>query len=100
MRLLKIGDRDEIRFTDDLTADIPPYAILSHTWGPDQEEVTFKDLIDGLGKTKRVTPKFGSARTKRERMACDISGSIHAVSTRRTRLNSPKRSCLCTVLAV
>ena len=24
-------------------ADIPPYAILSHTWGSPKEEVTFQD---------------------------------------------------------
>jgi hypothetical protein len=33
--------------------DIPRYAILSHTWGEDIEEVSFKDMIDGTGKSKR-----------------------------------------------
>ena len=28
------------------------YAILSHMWGPDSEEVSFKDLVDGTGKNK------------------------------------------------
>jgi len=34
--------------------DIPPsmYAILSHTWGTDNEEVTFKDILKGKGKSK------------------------------------------------
>ncbi|KAH8656487.1 heterokaryon incompatibility protein-domain-containing protein [Tricladium varicosporioides] len=32
--------------------NIPEYAILSHTWGADTEEVTYKDLIDGTGKNK------------------------------------------------
>ena len=41
MRLLEIGNGGELSLTEDLTVDIPPYAILSHTWGPDQEEVTF-----------------------------------------------------------
>lgn len=31
---------------------VPPYAILSHTWGADVEEVTLKDLKDGTGKDK------------------------------------------------
>ena len=26
---------------------IPTYAIVSHTWGPDTEEVNFQDLING-----------------------------------------------------
>tara|TARA_R110002003_G_scaffold699_2_gene21082 strand:- start:2349 stop:3077 length:729 start_codon:yes stop_codon:yes gene_type:complete len=29
-----------------------PYAILSHTWGADGEEVTFEDLANGTGKAK------------------------------------------------
>ncbi|USP79361.1 uncharacterized protein yc1106_06635 [Curvularia clavata] len=32
--------------------DIPPYAILSHTWGADGDEVTFADLQTGGGKIK------------------------------------------------
>ena len=31
--------------------EIPPYAILSHTWR-EGEEVTFQDLIKGTGKNK------------------------------------------------
>ncbi|KAL7958046.1 hypothetical protein V8C34DRAFT_284145, partial [Trichoderma compactum] len=27
---------------------IPKYAILSHTWGPDSEELTFDDLQNGI----------------------------------------------------
>ncbi|KAL7935748.1 heterokaryon incompatibility protein domain-containing protein [Trichoderma chlorosporum] len=34
------------------TGDIPKYAILSHTWGPDTQEVTFKDLVEGTGTDK------------------------------------------------
>ncbi|KAK6605156.1 Vegetative incompatibility protein HET-E-1-like protein 15 [Botrytis cinerea] len=30
----------------------PPYAILSHTWGPNDEEVTFEDIVNGTGKVK------------------------------------------------
>jgi hypothetical protein len=32
--------------------DLPPYAILSHTWENDDEEVTFKDLAIGTGENK------------------------------------------------
>ncbi|KAH8704534.1 hypothetical protein GQ44DRAFT_753179 [Phaeosphaeriaceae sp. PMI808] len=32
--------------------NIPPYAILSHTWGLDNDEVTFRDLVEGRGKDK------------------------------------------------
>lgn len=35
-----------------LEEDIPEYAILSHTWGEDMDEVIFSDVIDGTGKEK------------------------------------------------
>ncbi|KAF5000241.1 hypothetical protein FGRMN_1873 [Fusarium graminum] len=51
MRLLQHNDRGDIRLTEDyLDDDIPPYAILSHTWGSD--EVTFKDFTDKTGENK------------------------------------------------
>jgi hypothetical protein len=47
MRLLQIKNNGEFGLTKDLITDIPPYAILSHTWGNDEEEVTFKDFAEG-----------------------------------------------------
>jgi hypothetical protein len=54
MRLLLRSDTGEFSLTKDLVGDdtIPPYAILSHTWGADAEEVTFEDLANGAGKDK------------------------------------------------
>jgi hypothetical protein len=54
MRLLQRSDTGEISLTKDLVGDdpIPCYAILSHTWGLDTEEVTFEDVINGKGKDK------------------------------------------------
>ncbi len=52
MRLLKQNSHGEFSITKDLIDHIPSYAILSHTWGPDDTEVTFRDLIDGTGKSK------------------------------------------------
>ena len=51
MRLLKYVD-GKISLTKDLNHNIPPYAILSHTWGPDEKEVTYRDLIAGAGEDK------------------------------------------------
>jgi hypothetical protein len=43
MRLLYTADDRRLSWTDDLVGDqIPPYAILSHTWG--REEVAYKEL--------------------------------------------------------
>lgn len=42
MRLLRFGEGDKLILGDDLVNNIPPYAILSHTWGTD--EVTFQSI--------------------------------------------------------
>ncbi|OWT42553.1 tetratricopeptide repeat domain protein [Pochonia chlamydosporia 170] len=48
MRLLKCDDVGNYSLTPDLSSDdVPPYAILSHTWGPD--EVVFTDLAKTPG---------------------------------------------------
>jgi len=53
MRLLKYDNDGELSLTKDFVgSEIPEYAILSHTWGADIEEVTYRDLIDGTGKNK------------------------------------------------
>ena len=54
MRLLKRNNTGGFGLTNDLVSDdaIPRYAILSHTWGTDTEEVSFKDMMDGIGMRK------------------------------------------------
>ncbi|OAP63059.1 hypothetical protein AYL99_02286 [Fonsecaea erecta] len=52
MRLLKFDDHGELSLTKDLIDNIPRYAILSHTWGADDEEVTFNDLKYGSSQRK------------------------------------------------
>src|ERR1700761_3727414 len=51
MRLLRYqnGEFSLIKFADH---EIPHYAILSHTWGPDSEEVDFKDVTEKKNKDK------------------------------------------------
>jgi hypothetical protein len=43
MRLLKFDNRGELSLTKDLIESIPSYAILSHTWGDDEEGVKFNE---------------------------------------------------------
>jgi hypothetical protein len=52
MRLLERDSNSEFSLTKDLVNNIPAYAILSHTWGDDDQEVTYKDLAEGSGKSK------------------------------------------------
>jgi hypothetical protein len=52
MRLLQCDDGKVSLTKDFVGAHIPAYAILSHTWGLDSEEVTYQDLVNGSGKDK------------------------------------------------
>nr|POF13597.1 vegetative incompatibility protein het-e-1 [Quercus suber] len=53
MRLLQIEDAQKVSFTGDLSTDrIPPYAILSHRWGPDGDEVKFADVMNNTATDK------------------------------------------------
>jgi hypothetical protein len=54
MRLLQRSGDDEFSLTEGFgdEDELPPYAILSHTWGADGDEVTFEDLAAGTAKAK------------------------------------------------
>ena len=68
MRLLQCRDTGEFSLTKDFLNNeaIPPYAILSHTW-EDGQEVTFKDLTDGIGKSKSGYDKIQFCGQQAER---------------------------------
>jgi ankyrin repeat protein len=60
MRLLKTEVDGSLSLVERSDSDIPPYAILSHTWGRDENEVTFKDWNDGISKSKSGYKKIQS----------------------------------------
>jgi hypothetical protein len=62
MRLLIDQGHQSFSLVEAEDDDIPRYAILSHTWGADGEEVTLKDLIDGTGKNKNGYEKIEFCR--------------------------------------
>ncbi|KIW78089.1 hypothetical protein Z517_07922 [Fonsecaea pedrosoi CBS 271.37] len=68
MRLLQCDKSGKFILTKDLVKDIPPFAILSHTWGADTEEVTYRDIVEGNGETKAGYDKirFCGERAKRD----------------------------------
>ena len=69
MRLLHINSVGDIAITGELLGrEIPNYAILSHTWGSDEDEVNFYDLVHGLGRKK---PGFEKIRFCSERARSD-----------------------------
>lgn len=52
MRLLELRDNDECSLTEFVGANVPRYAILSHTWGPGGSEVTYDDISKGTAASK------------------------------------------------
>jgi len=53
MRLLEYQSDGSFHLTNQfLNDDLPPYAILSHTWGKESEEVIFEDMVSGSGRVK------------------------------------------------
>ena len=52
MRLLKVDSHGGLVLTKDEATPPAAYAILSHTWGADDDEVTFDDIEKKTGKNK------------------------------------------------
>lgn len=69
MRLLeRNSDRaDGYRLTREFINDIPEYAILSHTWGADDTEVAFRDIVDSIGRDKAGYDKIRFCGEQAER---------------------------------
>jgi hypothetical protein len=67
MRLLYL-ESGNLSLTEDYTEDVPPYAILSHTWGKDIEEVTFDDFKEGnhTNKTGYTKIRFCGEQAARD----------------------------------
>jgi hypothetical protein len=52
MRLLQLQGAGSFSLVEFQDNNLPPYAILSHTWGPSNEEVTHQDLLNSTGEGK------------------------------------------------
>ncbi|KAH7092332.1 kinesin light chain 1 [Paraphoma chrysanthemicola] len=59
MRLIERNEDGKYSLTEFFGGDIPPYAILSHTWGADVDEVTLADLKSTTDTTKAGYRKLG-----------------------------------------
>ena len=64
MRLLRLEDDGGFSLVEFVSNNIPHYAILSHTWRANNEELTFKDLVAGTGKSKTGYTKIRSIESK------------------------------------
>ncbi|KAF2259618.1 hypothetical protein CC78DRAFT_475079 [Lojkania enalia] len=52
MRLLRSSDDGIFNLVEFSSKGIQPHDILSHTWGPDNEEFTLKDIRKSIGNAK------------------------------------------------
>ena len=71
MRLLTWNSQKELSLTGDLSSEKPPpYAILSHTWGLDDDEVSFADIQKRQGQSKAGYAKirFCADQAKKHRI--------------------------------
>ncbi|KAJ6779941.1 hypothetical protein PWT90_05362 [Aphanocladium album] len=61
MRLLQLEDNGTVSITKDTPDATTRYAILSHTWGGDKEEVTFEGIqnLSADDKRNRILAKAG-----------------------------------------
>jgi hypothetical protein len=70
MRLLQRSETGEITLSQNFAGEdsIPLYAILSHTWGLDNEEVTYEDMVKGTSVEKQGYRKiaYGCEQASRD----------------------------------
>jgi Tol biopolymer transport system component len=52
IRLLKIDNSGAFSLEEFSKDKIPPYAILSHTWGTAKDEVAYRDMVEGTAGNK------------------------------------------------
>ena len=57
MRLLSYTNTSNFILTEHQDNNIPAYAILSHTWGKKDDEITLEDIKAGKAKAKSVAYK-------------------------------------------
>lgn len=68
MRLLRMTGNGKLEFTKDWNgSQTPAYVILSHTWGAEEEEVTYQDILKGTGKSKSGYEKIELCGRQAER---------------------------------
>jgi Heterokaryon incompatibility protein (HET) len=64
MRLLEDDGHGNLSLVEKHDNNIPLYAILSHTWGADGDEVTFRDLREGTARNKAGYEKIEFCRAQ------------------------------------
>jgi hypothetical protein len=95
MRLLEDDGYGNLSLVKKHDNDIPRYAILSHTWGPDNEEFNFKDVTEGQGGNKISYKKIEFCRAQAASNGLKYFWVDTCASTNRAAPNSVRRSIRC-----
>jgi hypothetical protein len=72
MRLLRIEEDGSVSLDEYAEEDQPRYAILSHRWGQNHQEVTFKDMVDNTGRDKKGFEKIRACGEQAKRDDYDL----------------------------
>jgi hypothetical protein len=92
MRVLRLEGSGEGKFEEFHGENIPPYAILSHTWEADEQELDISDMRSGAGKAKSDTTSLSFVGGKPWKMAWNPSVSTAVASI---KLAPPSQQKLC-----
>jgi hypothetical protein len=91
MRLLRLDHDNGLSLVERYEGDIPPYAILSHTWGADSDEVTYLDVVNMANLHKLGWNKIHACarQAKKDKLryfwvdtCCRSAHNIHIVGSR------------------
>ncbi|KAK2005498.1 HET-domain-containing protein [Colletotrichum eremochloae] len=64
MRFLTVSENNELALVERVGTEIEPYAILSHTWGRDSDEISYKDFVENRYKSKKGFLKLDFCRKR------------------------------------
>lgn len=95
MHLLEQKSNGKFSLTEFFEDNIPPYAILSHTWGDGGDEVTLKDLKRAPVRARLAIPRLNFVQNRLLLMAYSTSGSTLVASINQATLGLRKLSILC-----
>jgi Heterokaryon incompatibility protein (HET) len=71
MRLLQLQNSGQLTLAEYFQDDIPSYAILSHSWGPDDQEITFQEIKEGNQRNYKRKAGFQKIKLCGEQAARD-----------------------------
>ncbi|KAF2847941.1 hypothetical protein T440DRAFT_402336, partial [Plenodomus tracheiphilus IPT5] len=72
MRLLRLEDDGNVSLVEKAEENKPDYAILSHRWGDDEDEVTFEDIVGKTGRSKKGYAKICACGAQAKRYGWDL----------------------------